>query len=156
MENMNGTKLPHALRIPILLLRLILGLNLFYIGWSALFNQPLAKELRARSMGDLYAWIGSATGGLPWLHVIAPWALMIIGACILLGFLTRIASGLGIFLLLFTSFPGLASLSINVYQFVNDAALAAVCLLILFTTNAGKYVGIDAFFHVKFTPKNKE
>lgn len=54
MTSDHGSKLPHHLRLVIFFLRVALGLDFFYLGWSALFNASLVPELKQQSLSQLY------------------------------------------------------------------------------------------------------
>jgi thiosulfate dehydrogenase [quinone] large subunit len=140
-------KLPHSLRVIILLLRIALGLNFFYLGFSVLFNPALGTQIRARSFGNLYSWLAvPAQGG--WTHPFAQWAFLIIGACLMLGLLTRLASIAGIILTLFSYLPTVSYSALSVSQFINDEVIVVICLLIIVFSNAGSYLGLDNFIHI--------
>lgn len=147
-------KLPHSLRVIIFLLRIALGLNFFYLGFSALFNPSLGTEIRARSFGNLYAWLSApgAPGG--WVQPVAQWAFLIIGICLMLGLFTRLAAIAGIILALFSYLPTVSYAALSVSQFINDEVIVVICLLILIFSNAGSYLGCDTFIHIH-PPKRK-
>jgi|GEM_PF-1056651 thiosulfate dehydrogenase [quinone] large subunit len=153
-------KLPHSLRVIIFLLRLALGLNFFYLGFSALFNPALGKEVRAHSFGDLYVWLSASTAGsmaagqTSWLQPIAQWAFLIIGICLVLGLLTRLASIAGIILVLLSYLPTVSFAAFNTAQFISDEVIVVICLLIIIVSGAGSYLGLDNFIHFH-GPKKK-
>ncbi|MGD1003469.1 MAG: DoxX family protein [Minisyncoccia bacterium] len=143
-------KLPHSLRVIILLLRVALGLNFFYLGFSVLFNPALGKTVSARSFGNLYSWLATpaaVAGQGNWIQAVAQWAFLIIGICLILGLLTRLASIVGIVLALFSYLPTVSFAAFNVAQFINDEVIIVICLLILIFSNAGNYLGLDTFIH---------
>lgn len=146
-------KLPHSLRVIILLLRIALGLNFFYIGFSVLFNPSLGAEIRARSFGNLYAWL--AAPGMPggWVQPFAQWAFLIIGICLMVGLLTRLMSVAGIVLALFSYLPTVSYATLSVSQFINDEVIVVICLLILLFSSAGTYLGLDNFIHIHGSKK---
>lgn len=139
-------KLPHSLRVIILFLRVALGLNFFYLGFSVLFNPTLGTEIRARSFGNLYSWIASPVQG-GWTYPFAQWAFLIIGICLMAGVFTRLASIAGIILTLFSYLPTLSYSTLSVSQFINDELIIVICLLIIIFSNAGAYLGLDNFIH---------
>lgn len=143
-------KLPHSLRVIILLLRLALGLNFFYLGFSALFNPSLGTDIRARSFGNLYAWLATpmAAGQGNWLQPVAQWTFLVIGVCLLLGLFTRLASVAGIVLILLSYLPTVSFAAFNALEFINDEIIVVICLLILVFANAGAYLGCDTFIHI--------
>jgi thiosulfate dehydrogenase [quinone] large subunit len=134
----------------IFLLRVALGLNFFFLGFSALFNPTLGKTVSARSFGNLYAWLAApaaAAGQNGWIQPVAQWAFLIIGICLMLGLLTRLASIAGIVLALSSYLPTLSFAAFNVAQFINDEVIVVICLLIIIFSNAGAYLGLDTFIH---------
>jgi thiosulfate dehydrogenase [quinone] large subunit len=142
-------KLPHSLRVIILLLRLALGINFFYLGFSALFSPALGKTVRAHSFGDLYSWLAAPAGAgqANWIQPVAQWAFLIIGICLLLGLLTRVASIAGIALVLLSYLPTVSFAAFNAAQVISDEVLVVICLLIIIFSNAGAYIGLDNFIH---------
>lgn len=156
-------KLPHSLRVIIFLLRIALGLDFFYLGFSALFNHTLGKTVSAQSFSNLYAWLATpattvanataaGAGSTAWIQPVAQWAFLIIGICLMLGLLTRLASIAGIILALFSYLPTISFAAFNVTQFINDEVIVVICLLIIVFSNAGTYLGLDTFIHFH-TPK---
>jgi uncharacterized membrane protein YphA (DoxX/SURF4 family) len=120
-----SSKLPHHLRIVILLLRVAIGLNFFY----AIAYDKLQTPVE--------------------------WAFFIIGAFLVVGLLTRLASIVAIALLVWNYLPTINYTVLNVSHFVNDQVILMICLLVLIFSNAGKYIGLDMFIHIR-TGKNKE
>lgn len=148
-------KLPHSLRLVVFLLRVALGLDFFYLGWSTLFNPPLSATLGQRSLTDLYAWIGTSVAPGSYQTVVA-WAFLVIGACLVLGLFTRFVSIAGIALTLASYLPGMSYAALTWSQFINDEVLVVICLLVLIFSNAGGYLGIDVFFHWRAARQRKE
>lgn len=151
---MADARLPHSLRLSIFVLRLALGLNFFYVGWSAVFNPPLGRELGSRSLSDLYAWTGTAFAGTP-LHSVFGWAFLSIGALLIVGLFTRLASIIGIAVTLASYAPGITIFPFDIAQFANDAVLATAAFLVLIFANAGSYIGFDSFFHLHIGKRHK-
>lgn len=152
---MNGSRLPHSLRLVIFFLRLALGLNFFYLGWSTLFNQPLGRELGSRSLGDLYAWVGPSLGTTP-LHTSFAWAFLAIGALLFVGLITRFSSFIAIILTLMSYAPSVTISPINFAQFANDAVLVTAALLVLIFGDAGGYLGLDRFVHFRLKKRRRK
>lgn len=142
----NESHMPHALRLAIFFLRVALGLNFFYLGWSAIFNHSLEADLRGHSMNSLYSWLG-ATNTIAWLPTFAAWAFLVIGICLAIGLFTRIISFAGIILILVSYLPTITFAHFNFSQLVNDELIALLCLIILIFGKAGTYFGIDKFLH---------
>jgi len=148
-------KLPHSLRVIILLLRLALGLDFFYIGFSVLFNAQLGTQIRTHSFGDLYSWLAARPIAGDWVHPVAQWAFLIIGICLILGLLTRLSSVAGIILVLLSYLPTLSYSTPNVTQFINNEVIVVICLLILIFSSAGTYLGCDSFIHIHAPAKKQ-
>jgi uncharacterized membrane protein YphA (DoxX/SURF4 family) len=148
-------KLPHSLRLVIFLLRLVLGLNFFYLGFTNLFSHPLEQTFGQRSLTDLYAWIAASTNA-GYLGTLFAWMFLIIGVCLLIGLLTRLMSTIGFILILASYFPGITSSALTASQFVSDGVIVAICLLVLIFSNAGAYLGVDKFIHIGLSPKPKK
>jgi uncharacterized membrane protein YphA (DoxX/SURF4 family) len=146
-------KLPHSLRIIIFLLRLALGLNFLYLGLSTVFWSDVREQLGGRSFGDLYAWLAGVSNASS-LQTIFAWAFLLIGACLIIGLIVRLASIAGIALVITSIVPNLSYQHLGIGQFVNDGVIAIVCLLLLFVANAGTYLGADQFFHVRLSSKH--
>ena len=148
-------KLPHSLRVTIFLLRLALGLNFFYLGFGVLFSPAAGRDVRAHSFGDLYSWLATAPTPGDWVHPVAQWVFLVIGICLILGLLTRVASIFGIALVFLSYIPALTYSALNVSQFVSDEIIVIICLLILLVSNAGSYIGLDSFIHIHPPQKEK-
>jgi uncharacterized membrane protein YphA (DoxX/SURF4 family) len=119
-------KIPHSLRVIILLLRLAIGL-------SFLYQTPFGQ-----------------------LHTLTQWAFFIIGALLILGLFTRISAIVAIILVLLNYLPTISYTSLNVQQYVNNNAILVICLLILLFSNAGTYLGLDSFIHIRAGGKHKK
>lgn len=145
--------LPHSLRLSILFLRIALGLNFIYLGWTALFDHPLATGLSGHSLNSLYGWLSSPSS-LTWLPMAAAWAFLVIGACLVLGLFTRLASLIGIILVLASYLPTISFAQFNIAQLVNDELIVFFCLLVLIFGKAGTYIGIDKF--LRWSKRHKE
>lgn len=155
MLAMNGSKLPHTLRIIIFLLRVVLGLDFFYLGWGTLFNRSLGQALKAQSFGNLYAWVGASTQ-TTWLQTFSAWAFLAIGGCLVIGLLARPASAAAIVLILANYFPNMSLPALAPQTFINDDVILVICLLIIVFSNAGEYLGIDRFIHIHLGSKHKK
>ena len=152
---MNSSKLPHTVRLVIFFLRLALGLNFFYLGWSMLFDHSLIRELSSRSLGDLYIWLGSPMS-ISWLQNFSAWAFLAIGVCLAIGLMTRFASALAIALTFASYFPSVSLSSFAPTELINDGIIVLICLALLIVANAGEYLGIDSFIHVHFGRQKKK
>lgn len=148
----NGHKLPHSLRMVILLLRVAVGLDFFYLGFGTLFNPSVGAELKQQSFADVYSWL-SSPANTGWIHTIAPWAFIIIGTCLCIGFATRLASLFGMALILTNYLPTINFAKVNALHVVNNEVIILLSLLVIFFGKAGLYFGMDRFFHFSFRRK---
>jgi uncharacterized membrane protein YphA (DoxX/SURF4 family) len=147
----------HSLRLSIFFLRIALGLNFVYLGWTALFDHPLGTDLRSHAMNPLYGWLAAtpATGAsFAWLPQVAAWAFLVVGILLILGLFTRLASLVAIVLILISYLPTISFASFNVAQLVNDELILFFCLLVLIFGRAGHYLGVDKF--LRWSKKRKE
>lgn len=151
---MNGSRLPHSLRLIILLLRVALGLNFFFLGWSSLFDRSLVGALGGRSLPSLYAWMGTSADSVV-LQTVSAWVFLAIGACLIVGLITRLASILGIVFTLASFIPTITPPALDPAKFANSAVLVIICLLIIIFSNAGEYLGLDMLIHVHLAGKHK-
>jgi thiosulfate dehydrogenase (quinone) large subunit len=147
-------KLPHLLRVVIFLLRVALGVNFFYIGFGVLFSAAVGADIRAHSFGDLYSWLAAPAAAGDWVHPFTQWAFLVIGICLAIGLLTRIASIAGIVLVLLSYLPTVSYSAPSISQFISDEVIVIICLLIIVLSGAGTYLGLDSFIHIH-PPKKK-
>ena len=105
----------------------------------------LTPEQRAR--GD---WMVSS-GKIGWINRTVIWGLVLSGGCLLVGLFSRFAAvAAAVMLLLFylamPPLPGLTGASVggSHYLYVNNNLIEAIALLMLATTNSGRWLGLDA------------
>lgn len=143
----HGHRAPHTLRIAILLLRLALGFNLFFLGWSELFDRPLAAAFRDRALGTLYAMASQAAvspfGAMSIPAGVIAWFFLVVGACLFLGFLTEPAAILGIILILLNYLPAIGLGHFSFASLVSDDLVVFGALLVIAFGRAGSYLGLD-------------
>ena len=92
--------------------------------------------------------MAAGAGNWTWIQPVAQWAFLIIGICLVLGLLTRLASIAGIVLALVSYLPTVSFAAFNVAQFISDEVIVVICLLIIIFANAGAYSGCDNFIHI--------
>lgn len=148
------THIPHSLRLTIFFLRLALGVNFFYVGWTLLFNHGLVDILRARSLGWLYNWLATPMpfGGVP--AAVFAWILLVVGILLIIGLFTRLASLVSVVLIILSLLTAINISAFNLTQLVNDEIIALFGLFVLIFGRAGTYLGFDKF--VKWSRKHKE
>jgi uncharacterized membrane protein YphA (DoxX/SURF4 family) len=98
-----------------------------------------------------------------WIDISTRWGLLIIGGCLLLGFLSRIASFAGAIFLLMTllTHPSLPWLpdppnAEGHYFFINKNAIEMFALLMLAFIPSGRWFGIDGLIHALNPFRKKE
>lgn len=89
----------------------------------------------------------SPAATLVWLHPFAAWAFLVIGACLIAGFLTDIAAVAGIALTIIGYFPAISFTNITLLEFINDGVIVVLALFVVVFARAGKYIGVDGIFH---------
>jgi uncharacterized membrane protein YphA (DoxX/SURF4 family) len=89
-----------------------------------------------------------------WVDFLTRWGLVVIGGCLMIGFLTRLNAWLGAGFLLMTilampSLPWLPAppISEGSYLFVNKNVVEMLALCVLATTFTGRWFGVDGLFH---------
>lgn len=153
MANFNDGHIPHSLRLSIFFLRIALGLNFVYLGWTALFDHVLEFNLRGHALNSLYGWL-SGPSSISWLPQVAAWAFLIVGICLIIGLFTRIAALVAIIIVLASYLPTISFASFNVAQLINDELIIFFCLLVLVFGKAGQYLGVDKF--LRWSKRHKE
>lgn len=147
MASQSEHRIPHTLRLAIFFLRLAIGLDFFYLGWSFLFNQSLIFALRPQSMGGLYNWLALRTPVASVPDTVFAWIFLIAGILIAIGLFTRLSAIVAAALLLTSLLPGINFAAWNPVQFVNDEIVVFFALVVLVLAHAGTYLGLDKFIH---------
>ena len=95
-------------------------------------------------------WMVSS-GKIGWINRTVIWGLVLSGGCLLVGLFSRFAAvAAAVMLLLFylamPPLPGLTGASVggSHYLYVNNNLIEAIALLMLATTNSGRWLGLDA------------
>lgn len=138
----------HSLRLSLLLLRLAIGLSFFYLGWASLFAPSLASSLGTRSLPGLSSWLSGSGSASPSPIAAIPsavfaWALLAVGVLIIIGLFTRLASFIGIVIILANLLPAINFTAFNPVQLVNDEVVILFALFVLIFGKAGHYLGVD-------------
>src|SRR5262249_5457497 len=98
---------------------------------------------------------------LDWIDFLVRWSLTVVGACLLLGFFTRLNCVAGALLLLsfYLAVPPLPGLPeafrAEGYPYVNKNLVELLALLTLATTRSGRWAGIDGLLYY-LTPFRKK
>ena len=138
--------LGHSLRLLIFLLRVVVGLNLFYLALGQI-NPAWAAKLNLRVNPGGFAQLLGMPSGPAWLTPLTQWAFLIIGIGLVVGLATRLVSVLGTCLLGFIYLSNLNTWGISLAQVINEQSIFILCLFLFVFAHAGSYLGLDKFFH---------
>jgi thiosulfate dehydrogenase [quinone] large subunit len=142
------------------LLRVLIGWHLLFEGVVKLWNDDwTAGSYLLSSQGwfaGLFQAIAENESLLAFVDVVNIWALIVIGAALLLGLFSRVALVAGIVLLglYFLSHPPLIASQylapgMGSYVFVNQTLIEIVAMFVLLVIPGGRTVGLDRFISKK-------
>ena len=158
---MEGARLSRWPMIAITLLRIFVGWHFLYEGiakvtaptWSA---AGYLRQARGPFAG-LFKWLASQPNLLANADVITMWGLTIVGALLVLGLFTRLASlaGIGFILLFYLCNPPFVGYFYSLpsegsYLIVNKNLVELCALLVIFATGSGRFAGLDRILHLLF------
>ena len=158
---MEGTKLPRAPMIAITVLRVFVGWHFLYEGlakltapsWSA---AGYLKQARG-PFADLFRWLASQPNLLANADLITMWGLTLVGAFLILGLFTRLASlaGIGLVLLFYLCNPPFVGYFYSIptegsYLIVNKNFVEVCALVVILVTGSGRFAGLDRILHGLF------
>lgn len=158
---MDGMTFSRGPMIAITVLRVVIGWHFLYEGLAKLTaaSWTSAGYLRqARGpFADFFRGLAANPDQLANADMVTMWGLTIVGACLMLGLFTRLASVAGmVFILLFYfatppfigyfySIPSEGS-----YLIVNKNLVEVCALVVIFTTRSGLFAGLDRIIHGLF------
>lgn len=155
---MEATTFERAPMIAITALRVLIGWHFFYEGltkltapsWTAAGYLKQAKGPFAES----FKWLTTRPDLLANADLITMWGLTLVGACLILGLFTRLASaaGIGFILLFYLAAPPwigyfYAIPSEGSYLLVNKNLVEAAALVVILLTGSGRFAGLDRIVH---------
>ena len=158
---MEGEKLSRWPMIAITLLRVFVGWHFLYEGiakltaptWSA---AGYLRQARGPFAG-FFKWLASQPNLLANADQITMWGLTFVGALLILGLFTRLASlaGIGFILLFYLCNPPFVGYFYSIpsegsYLIVNKNLVELCALLVIFATGSGRFAGIDRLLHMLF------
>ena len=158
---MEGATLSRWPMIAITLLRVFVGWHFLYEGiakvtaptWSA---AGYLRQARGPFAG-LFKWLASQPNLLANADVITMWGLTMVGALLILGLFTRLASlaGIGFILLFYLCNPPFVGYFYSLpsegsYLIVNKNLVELCALLVIFATGSGRFAGLDRLLHLLF------
>jgi thiosulfate dehydrogenase [quinone] large subunit len=144
--------------IAITVMRVLVGWHFLYEGiakvtatsWSA---AGYMKQARG-PFADLFRWLASQPNLLANADLITMWGLTLVGACLILGLFTRLASlaGIGFLLLFYLCNPPFVGYFYSIptegsYLIVNKNLVELCALVVIFATGSGRFAGLDRILH---------
>lgn len=147
------TRIPHFLRLTIVLLRVVLGLHFFALGFGRLFHSSLFP---APSINSSFAGISRlliALDGSPLFVGVLAWTLLVVGAGLIIGLRTRLCSFVAALIAGSAYVRDLAFPTTLLAGILNDQLIVLLSLGVLFFGRAGSYLGFDTLFHFSFWRK---
>jgi len=158
---MDDMKLSRGAMIAITALRVFVGWHFLYEGiakltapsWSA---AGYLKQARG-PLADLFRDLASRPNLLANADLITMWGLTIVGVCLILGLLTRLASlgGIAFILLFYLCNPPFIGYFYSIptegsYLIVNKNLVELCALVVIFATGSGRFAGLDRILHGLF------
>jgi thiosulfate dehydrogenase (quinone) large subunit len=156
----NGTLSRRAL-IAITLMRIFVGWHFLYEGiakltspsWSAM---GYLRQARGPFAG-FFRWLASQPNLLTYADYITMWGLTLVGAFLILGLFTRLASlaGIGFILLFYLCNPPFVGYFYSIptegsYLIVNKNLVELGALVVILVTDSGRFAGLDRILHSVF------
>ena len=158
---MDETRFPRAAMIAITVMRVFVGWHFLYEGiakltapsWSA---AGYLKQARGPFAG-FFRWLASQPNLLANADLITMWGLTIVGALLILGLFTRLASlaGIGLVLLFYLANPPFVGYFYSIptegsYLIVNKNLVEVCALAVILLTGSGRFAGLDRILHALF------
>lgn len=155
---MEATMFARAPMIAITVMRVLVGWHFFYEGltkltapsWTAAGYLKQAKG----PLGESFRSLATRPDLLANADLITMWGLTIVGACLILGLFTRLASlaGIGFILLFYLAAPPLIGYFYAIpaegsYLIVNKNLVEAAALAVVLLTGSGRFAGVDRIVH---------
>jgi thiosulfate dehydrogenase [quinone] large subunit len=157
----DGTLSRRAL-IAITVMRIFVGWHFLYEGiakltspsWSAIGYLRQARG----PFAEYFRWLASQPNLLANADYITMWGLTLVGAFLILGLFTRLASlaGIAFILLFYLATPPFVGYFYSIpsegsYLIVNKNLVELAALLVILLTGSGRFAGLDRILHGLFT-----
>jgi thiosulfate dehydrogenase (quinone) large subunit len=155
---MGATTFDRAPMLAITAMRVLVGWHFLYEGLTKLTAPSWTaagylKQARG-PLGEAFRSLATRPDLLSNADVITMWGLTIVGACLILGLFTRLASlaGIGFILLFYLAAPPLigyfyAIPSEGSYLIVNKNLVELAALVVILLTGSGRFAGLDRIVH---------
>ena len=142
---------PHSLRFTAFLLRVALGVYIFFLGFNT-HGLLLDKLHQSTLTKTLYAWL-TMPQNIGWSALVSQWIFFIVGVCLVVGFATRLMAVIGVFLMGLLYAANIHVPVTGISPLVNEQLIIILCCLILIPSKAGSYIGLDKFMHFSLRHK---
>jgi len=158
---MDDMKLSRGAMIAITALRVFVGWHFLYEGIAKLTSPSWSaagylKQARG-PLADLFRDLASRPNLLANADLITMWGLTIVGVCLVLGLLTRLASlgGIAFILLFYLCNPPFIGYFYSIptegsYLIVNKNLVELCALIVIYATGSGRFAGLDRILHGLF------
>jgi thiosulfate dehydrogenase (quinone) large subunit len=155
MQDARGSQWP---LVAITLLRVVVGWHFLYEGIAKLTSASWSAGGYLRQargpFAALFRWIASQPNMLANADLITMWGLAIVGALLILGLFTRLASvaGIGFILLFYFANPPFVGYFYSLpsegsYLIINKNLVELCALLVILATRSGLFAGLDRILH---------
>lgn len=128
------------------LLRVSLGFLFLYAGIAKLIDPTWTSAgylMSAQTMAGFYDWL-ALPQNIVWVDILNKWGLFLIGATLVLGFVTRTAAALGALMMALYYVPTLNFPYAGAHAYIIDEHIIYIAVfIVLIAFNAGVHWGID-------------
>jgi thiosulfate dehydrogenase [quinone] large subunit len=155
MESMTFARGP---MIAITVLRVLVGWHFLYEGLSKLtapsFTAAGYLKQAKGPLGEQFRWLATRPDLLANADLITMWGLTLVGACLIVGLFTRLASlaGIAFVLMFYLAAPPWIGYFYAIptegsYLIVNKNLVEVAALGVIFFTGSGRFAGLDRILH---------
>jgi thiosulfate dehydrogenase (quinone) large subunit len=159
---MENGRLSPAAMVAITVLRVLVGWHFLYEGiakltsssWSAVGYLKVSRG----PFSGFFKYLAGQPNLLANADLITMWGLTIVGALLILGLFTRLASlaGIGFVLLFYFANPPFVGYFYSLpsegsYLIVNKNLVEVAALAVIFLTGSGRFAGLDRILHLLFS-----
>jgi thiosulfate dehydrogenase [quinone] large subunit len=163
---MDDGKFSRGPMVAITLLRVFVGWHFLYEGltkvtsttWSAVGYMKASRG----PFSAFFKWIASQPHLLDNANLITMYGLTLVGALLMLGLFTRLASlaGIGFVLLFYLCNPPFVGYFYTIptegsYLIVNKNLVELSALVVILVTGSGRFAGLDRLLHAMFTRRTR-
>lgn len=135
----------NSLKQTVFLLRLAMGWLFFYAGITKILDPTWSAAgylENAQSFSGIYGWLAEP-GQIAFINFLNEWGLTLIGAALICGAFTRLASYFGMLLMALYYLPGLDFPYVGHGVLIDEHIIYIFALLLLVELGAGQYWGAD-------------